>query len=269
MGTISKALNLLGFFSEDRPEIGLTEFRKLSGQDKATVHRHLTELAESGFLEKNPISRAYRLGPAILRLAALREMLFPTRQALAPLVDQMAEHLGELVHVSLLDGDAMSPLYHHDAKIRGTRVHLDPAERLPLHATSSGLCLLAFGPSDLLDQTLARPLERWTEQTLTDPAALRTQTAATRASGIAHMDQSFEADVCSYAAPFFGIDQIATGALAVAIPVSRHTPEMQDAIKATLRAGAITLTEELGGIVPQALKTKFIRAAESGPRGSQ
>lgn len=250
MGTISKSLNLLNFFSEQRPEIGLTEFRKLSGQDKATVHRHLTELAESGFLEQNPTSRAYRLGPAVLRLAAVREALFPTRRAVAPIIDRLSEELGELVHISLLEGMVMSPLYHHDAMIRGTRVHIDPSERLPLHATSSGLCQLAFGPDGLLERVTAQPLERWTDKTVVDPEDLRAQVERTRATGIAHVDQAFETDVRSFAAPIFGIAEASVGAIAVAIPVSRHTEALEDRIIAALQVSSVDVTEELGGVFP-------------------
>ncbi|AUH35436.1 IclR family transcriptional regulator [Paracoccus tegillarcae] len=254
MGTITKSLNLLNFFSTERPEIGLTEFRKLSGQDKATVHRHLTELTESGFLEKNTASRAYRLGPAILRLAAVREMLFPTRAAVKPLVDRISETLGELVHVALFDGAAMSPLYHHDATIHGTRVHLKPSEILPMHATSSGLCQLAFGAPDLLDRVLSQPLEQWTDRTITDPGGLRQEVARTRASGIAHVDQGFETDVRSFAAPIFDIGELSIGSLAVAIPVSRHTDELEARIRDALKSGSIDVTEELGGVFPQSIK---------------
>lgn len=254
VGTISKSLNLLNFFSEQRPEIGLTEFRKLSGQDKATVHRHLTELAESGFLEQNPTSRAYRLGPAVLRLAAVRETLFPTRRAVAPIVDRLSDELGELVHVSLFEGMAMSPLYHHDSLIRGTRVHLDPSELLPLHATSSGMCQLAFGPADLLDRVLAQPLESWTDRTLVDPEAVRAQVERARQSGISQADQTFESDVRSFAAPLFGITDVSIGAIAVAIPVSRHNPDLEQKIIRALRDSSVAVTEELGGVFPPAIR---------------
>ena len=90
MGTITKALDLLTHFSAARPEIGLSQFVRLSGRDKATVHRHLTELEANGYLEQNPVSRAYRLGPALLRLAAVREAASPTRDLLRPIVADLA-----------------------------------------------------------------------------------------------------------------------------------------------------------------------------------
>ncbi len=189
MGTITKALSLLNHFSASRSEIGLTEFRNLSGQDKATVHRHLSELTANGFLEQNPGTKGYRLGPAILRLAAVRERLFPARRLVAPLVEKLAGELGELVHVSLREGDHLSPLYHFDALIHGTRVYFDEAELLPLHATASGLAMLAFGPADLLPKLLKTKLKPSTGYTITDTELLKQAVEQVRNHGIAFVDQ--------------------------------------------------------------------------------
>ena len=48
MSTISKALGLLDLFNEARPRLGLTDVHRLTGRDKATVHRHLVALEEAG-----------------------------------------------------------------------------------------------------------------------------------------------------------------------------------------------------------------------------
>ena len=64
MGTISKSLELLNYFSVATPEIGLSEFRVLTGKDKATVYRYLCELEESGFVEQDRGHKKYRIGSA-------------------------------------------------------------------------------------------------------------------------------------------------------------------------------------------------------------
>ena len=104
MGTVTKALELLDHFSALRSEIGLGDFVRLTGRDKATVHRHLAELEQNGFLEQDAVSRAYRIGPALLRLAAVREAAFPVRRLLRPIVTDLAEAVGELAHATLLQG---------------------------------------------------------------------------------------------------------------------------------------------------------------------
>jgi len=262
MGTITKALDLLDHFSVTRPEIALSEFHRLTGRDKATLHRHLAELEQAAFVERDRMTRAYRLGPAVLRLAYVRERAFPARSAVAPTVDAMSERLGELVHVSLLQGLALSPLYHADATMHATRVFYDDGELLPLHATSSGLAALAFGPPDLLDRALASPLERFTDHTLTEPGALRALTEQTRARGHAVTDRSFDGDVYSSAVPVFGsAGSEAIGALAVALPAGRATPETRARIIAALLANAGRISAALGGRVPADVERLWSDAA--------
>lgn len=253
MGTITKALELLNLFSVERPEIGLGDAQRLSGRDKATVHRHLTELLENGFLEQNQTSRAYRLGPAILRLAAVRERSFPLRSALQPVVDELAWEVGELVHVSALQGRALSPVCHRDPDIHGTRVHFDEAELLPLNATSSGLAALAFGPPELMAQAAAAPLTRHAAGSLTDPAALAAAAAAARARGISALDRGFDDEVASMAAPVFGGDGRLMGAVSIATPRHRMTDARRPEFERALRRGVRRISRALGGAIPAEL----------------
>ncbi|MCP5087065.1 MAG: IclR family transcriptional regulator [Rhodobacteraceae bacterium] len=261
MGTISKALSLLNYFSTQRPEIGLTEFTKLAGRDKATVHRHLVELVQNGYLEQDSRSRNYRLGPAILRLANVRERTFPAREAVIPIVDALSSELGELVHVSLLQGDMLSPLYYADKIIHGTRVHFDEAELLPLHATSSGLAILAFGPEELLQHVLSAPMQKFAVKTLSRPSELREEVHEFRQQGFSFSDQGFEDEVCSFAAPVFDHSQRAIGTLAVALPTSRLNLEKQQLVVAALRKGADQVSFVFGGHLPENISRDQIDAA--------
>jgi DNA-binding IclR family transcriptional regulator len=254
MGTISKALNLLNYFSVSRPEIGLSEFRKLCKQDKATIYRHLTELEANGFVEQDPVSKFYRMGPAVLRLANVRERTFPARKAVAPIVADMSTRIGELVHVSLLQGDVLSPLYYADVKIHGTRVYFDEAEVLPLHATSSGYTMLAFADESLAQRYLAKPLRRFTDRTLTDPASLQSAIDDTKRTGFGECDQGFEDEVYSMAVPVFGRNTRPIGTIAVALPTSRVTPKFLEDIKAALMEGCRLVSKALGGDVAPELE---------------
>lgn len=247
MGTITKALDLLDHFSNTRPEIGLAEFARLTGRDKATVHRHLTELAHNGFLEQHPGTRAYRLGPALLRLAAVREAAFPVRKLLHPIVTALAEATGELAHASLLQGEALSPVVHADPHQHGIHVHFDESEMLPLHATASGLSVLAFAPEALQARILARPLAHHTGQTITDPARLRALLAEVRKSGVAQLEGAFDAEVTSQGTALFGEGGV-IGALSVAVPSVRATPEKLADIATKLRTAAREASRSLGGL---------------------
>jgi DNA-binding IclR family transcriptional regulator len=259
VGTITKALKLLEHFTSDRGEIGLASFVRLSGADKATVRRHLVELQENGFLEQHPETRTYRLGPAILRLASVRERHFPIRAALVPVVDAMAEELGELVHASLLQGDRMSPVYHADPIAQGLRVIFDEAEMLPMHATASGLAMLAFGPEGLLDEVLSGDLASYAPNTVIARSDLIHLVSRFREQGYSTSQAFFTRDIHSYGMPFFGAEGEAIGTIAVPVPESRMTHALVDRILPALRRGCEAITRSCAGEVPHAMAALWDR----------
>jgi len=254
MGTVSKALSLLSFFNRSRPAIGLSEMTRLSGLNKATVHRLLTEMQSQGFVEQAGSGREYQLGPAFLRLAALREAAVPTRDLASRVLADLSEATHETTHVSLLHGDVLSTTAYAYSPRHGTRVTMEDAEVLTFHNTSSGLAVLAFSPPEFVDEILSRPLEKRTPDTETDPAKIRAELAPVKKTGMAQNIGGFEADVHSHAMPLFNASAQVIGAIAVAAPTARMTPEHQALIQRELRHHAIRLTRLLGGFLPEDFK---------------
>lgn len=250
MGTITKALEMLNFFSKTTPEIGLSHFVRLSGREKATVHRHLAELERNGFLEKNPLTSAYRLGPSILRLSSVREATHPVRSLLRPIITQLANDVGELAHVSLLQGDQLSPIFHFDPQCHGTQVHFDEAEMLPMHATSSGIAILANSEPEFINRLLSTPLRAFTDKTVTDPNELRAILDSTRETGIGKFEQAFDSEVTSQGAALFDAAGKPIGAVSVSVPAVRATADKISSIRPILAAAAVSATRSLGGSYP-------------------
>ena len=261
MGTISKALNLLNYFSETDPELGLLDIKKLSNQDKATVHRHLGELEANGFLEQNAATRKYRLGAAILRLAAVREKTFPSRKIISRHVHKLSQELGELVHASLMQKREMSPLEFSDAGVGGTRVYFNLADTLPLHATASGIAALAYGAPDMLERTLNEKLEKFTVATIINPQKLRELISKTREQGFSFSDELFENEISSIAVPFFERQPFLFGTLAVAVPSSRMTEKNKTRFVRALQVTSRDITRDLGGELPAYLNSIWQHAA--------
>ena len=250
MGTVTKALSLLTYFNHSRPEIGLSDLTRLSGMNKATVYRMMREMQEQGFVEQAGGERAYRLGPEVLRLAALREAAVPLLSVAREVLDALCADTGETAHMSLVRGGALNTLAYRYSPAHATRVMMEDAEVLSFHATSSGLAVLGFADPDFTDAILSRPLKAHTDSTVTDADAIRSALAEVRASGIAESVGGFEAEVHSHAAPVFGADRRPIGALAVAAPVARVTDATRPAIRDRVARHAADLTRRIGGFPP-------------------
>lgn len=255
MGTVVKALSLLNFFSSDQPTIGLSEMSRLAGQNKATTYRLLSELQLMGFVEQTGTAREYRLGPAVLRLASLREEVAPIHEIARNVTRSLSDSVGETAHMTLLTGGMLQLIAYSYSAAHGTKVTMEDAQLLPLHASSSGLSVLAWAASDIRDQILSEPLEAHTPNTLTDPDRIRALLPEILANGFAEYVGGFESDVHTFGAPIFNVNTRVIGAVSVAAPVARITPETREHIAEQVRIFAIQLTELSGGQLPASYPT--------------
>lgn len=250
----------MNLFSQSRPELGLSEVARLAGLDKATVHRMLSTLAKHGFVEQDIHSKLYRLGAAPLRYARIRESSFPTAALIEPILQQLAADTGETCHASLIAGGGLATVGVVAGR-KALHVTLDAGERLPYHATASGIVCLAFLSDRQRQAILGRKLSTYTEQTMINPEQVQQAVLKARAAGYAVADQTYEADVYGIAAPIFDAGGHACGAVAVATPAARMTREMRNHIVQRVLSAAIRVTESLGTEPPAHFLSLVRRAA--------
>lgn len=256
--TVAKALSLLDYFSEQEPEIGLSELARRSGVDKATVHRMLTVMCDNGLLEKRGDAKLYRLGAGVLRLARVRETAFPVSSVFQQSIDVLSAETGETAHASLVSGRALATIGVSESN-RGSRVSLVAGEILPMHSTASGLVVLAFSKPDFVDRILAEPLLAKTSRTIVDPSIVRARLHEVRLTGFAESDQTNEDDVYGIAVPVFDGDGAPSGAIAVATPAHRMTNDLRRQIIAALFHETEKLHFGTGGRAPAAFRAAVAR----------
>jgi DNA-binding IclR family transcriptional regulator len=242
MGTVGKALDLLDLFTRSAPQHGLSQLARASGLNKATCYRLISDLESRGLVEQTGPAREYRLGPAVLRLAALREAAVPTREAAMPALRQLAESTGETAHLSHLVAGRLQTLAFAYASRPGVKVMMEDADFLPFHATASGAAVLAFHP-DPEPIIAAAP----------DAKALGDRVNKCRKLGWAEAIATFEKDVHSLAVPLFDASGTCIGALAVAAAAPRMTPDLHTRITRDLTAAGAEITRLWGGHVPETL----------------
>ncbi len=250
MGTVDKALSLLDFFSERRPEIGLSDLTRLAGYDKATVLRLMTSLANRGFVEQDRKTKVYRLGPSLLRLANVREMTIPSKASARPVLEHLSVESGETVHLFLLAKDYLEPIDFIETSAHATRVHMDAGERISLHASASGLACLAFMRVEESERILQGRLERFTNHTITDVSTLQKCLKKVRSEGIAESDRGFEEEVFGIAAPIFSPDRLPVGSIGIATPHTRMTDSFRQKARALTQQAAMDITRAWGGSIP-------------------
>jgi DNA-binding IclR family transcriptional regulator len=239
MGTVGKALDLLDLFTGSQPQHGLSDLARASGLNKATCHRLLTELESRGLLEQTGPAREYRLGPAVLRLASLREATVPRREAAMPILRRLAEATGETAHLSQLVAGRLTTLAFAYSSRPGVKVMMEDADILPFHVTASGAAVLAHLP-DAKARIAAAP----------DPDSLRQRVETALERRYAETLSTFEKDVHSLAVPLFDASGACVGALAVAAAAPRITPALHATITGELTLAGAEITHLWGGQPP-------------------
>src|SRR3984957_661213 len=175
---LTRAVRILEAFTPDETVLSVTQIARRARLHLATASRLVAELEAHGLLTREP-ERRVRCGARLGELALRASPALGRREAAMPFMEDAHAVLGHHVQLGVLDGaDVLfvERLSAPGAVINYTRI----AGRLPLHASSSGLVLLAFGRPDQQERILAGPLPRYTAHTGTGPAALRAALAEVR-----------------------------------------------------------------------------------------
>ena len=225
MGTVSKALGLIELLHDSGQSLGLTELARLAGFDKATTRRLLVVLVANGYVEQDPDSRDYTLGPALQMLGRARENRFPLNRTVQPVVRALSELTGETVHATEYCAGTLVSIFIAEST-KANRVILEHGQKLPLRATASGFAFLAASTDAFFESACRKQFETFTATTPADRETLLEIVRATRERGYSISNQSMEEGVSSVAAPIRGAGGRPIGTIAIAMPASRVTPEV-------------------------------------------
>ena len=216
-----RALAVLDCFTAASPALTLSDIARRLGQPVSSTHRQLRDLTRWGALERDASGR-YSIGLHLWEVGALAPRTKGLREASLPFLEDLYEATHENVQVAVLDGDEVvyiERLFSHQA----TRIVARPGARLPLHVTGVGRVLLAHADTGRVNGVLSRPLKKYTEFTVVDPADLRRELAAIRRDGYAISDRQVELVSTSVAAPIRGPDNAVAAALSIIIPARDNT----------------------------------------------
>lgn len=245
---IDRLVRILASFDADRTAQTPAEIARRAALPASTAHRVVGELVAAGLLDRDDDGRV-RIGLHLWELTTRGSRALGLRQAAMPAMRSVQARMREHTQLGVLDGHEVlfvERLSDPDAGANIARI----AGRLPLHASSSGLVLLAFAPAALRDEVLAGPLPPLGPGTPADQAALRRVLAEVRRRGIAEAPGSVEAVSTGIAVPVRA-DRRPTAPVVAALgvvlprdPGSGRTPRRDEAIVA-LREGAATISAAL------------------------
>jgi DNA-binding IclR family transcriptional regulator len=195
---VSRVVRVLEAFTPDDPALSVTEIARRSGLHVATASRLVAELSAHGLLAHR--DGAVRVGVRMWELAQRASPTLSLREAAMPFLEDLHAVIGHHVQLGVLDGDEVlfvERMSAPNAVVNYTRI----AGRLSLHASSSGLVLLAHTPPEQQERALVAPMQRLTPNTPTDPKQVRELLAAIRRQGYALCPGFIHVDATGVAVP--------------------------------------------------------------------
>jgi IclR family pca regulon transcriptional regulator len=192
-----------------------------TGLSRAAVRRCLYTLSKLGFAGAEDGSR-YSLRPRMLTLSNTYSTSNSLASAAQPILERMSAAHHESFSVATLDGDDIVYIARTTVS-RVMSVDLHIGSRLPAYCTSMGRILLAYLPTDQLEEYLARVvLTPHTTRTVNSIDKLRLLLRNVRRNGYALCDQEFEVGLRSLAVPVYS----PSGRAVATINLSGSAPRM-------------------------------------------
>jgi DNA-binding IclR family transcriptional regulator len=243
--TLEKGLFLLGLFDTDNPEWTLKELRERAGLPKATTRRLMKTLEASHWVASDPVSGKYYLGSSVLRALYLATSHSELVRAAHPYLLRLEEETTESTSLSVWT-DQGALILDTVPTTRPFKPHTFVGMLLPGHASADAQVLIAFGSEQTQEAVLGTPQLRRTENTVTDPGALREKWRWIRREGVAFDREEWRIGAPAVAAPVFDQNGELRASLSVVPPTERCSEvQMQGYAEAVKRAAA-ELSAELG-----------------------
>jgi DNA-binding IclR family transcriptional regulator len=184
---------------------GVTDIADRTTLPKSTVSRLLATLQDLGAVEQHDVGGEYRIGNAIVELAAGAGSSVDLVAISRPHLVELAEAVGEATGLSVLDRDQAHYIAQVDAT-HAVQVRDWTGDSFPLHLVPSGLVLLAAAAPAFRERYLSGGLVATTPRSVTDPAAISARLEQVARVGYAWVYEEFAEGLNSVAALVRGVD---------------------------------------------------------------
>jgi DNA-binding IclR family transcriptional regulator len=215
--SVEKAAAVLAAFKDGRAlRVGDVATRVGIGQ--STASRLLATLELVDFVQRDPVSNLYRLGPALISLAGVAVNQDPVHQAARQTAQNLAASLGLGANVAVRHGDSLFYLCNFEGPL-APKSYVLMGQHNPLHATGLGKCLL-MGVEVEQRRTLIPNLQRFTSHTITEHDELDRAVDFSRQRGYATEVEELALSRACVAAPILDRAGGVVAALSISGPLS-------------------------------------------------
>jgi len=240
---------LLAFIELGGRSHQLKTLAEAASMPPSKAHRYLVSLIRMGFVDRDPVTGYYRLGPRSVEIGA------SALNAMDPVslsIEAMINLKDELDHTMVLSvwGSQSPVILRVEEAERLITVSFRVGKSLPLMASASGLIFSAFLPRSIVQPHLEAEIrsnrQRASGRLIRSMADADKLLADVRARGLARIAGDITPGINAISAPVFDSRGYPASAISAVGPVGSFEFSWTGSIATALRARSVELSRKLG-----------------------
>lgn len=219
--SVNRVCDVLDTLANSQMGVTLTEIAEATDLPKSSVFRYLTALELRHYVERDPESITYRLGPAFRPQYPLgvSQLVDHAR----PELERLRDELGESTNLGILDGTMVVHTVVYESP-HTMRLAARPGDREHVHTTALGKAMCAQLPTERVRSILdAAGMPKLTGTAITDQEQFFAELDRVRAQGYAVDDEENQAGGRCVAVAISRLPFPA--GISISAPASRFRPE--------------------------------------------
>jgi DNA-binding IclR family transcriptional regulator len=211
--SVQRATDIISLFCKSSRQLGITEIATALNLNKGTTWGLVTTLEQQQFLQQDPDTRKYSVGPKLFELGMIYVSNLEINIKAAHPAQALADRTKLTVRIGIFDNDSV--LITYVAVPRDYQSH-QIGPRVPAYCSAIGKALLANIEPSKSDEYLQRvTIVQHTRNTIKTREQLRADIEETRNRGYSIAREEMIAGLAAMGAPIFGRNRDLVGAISI------------------------------------------------------
>lgn len=243
IASLQKAIRVLKAFSNDEPNLSLTELSRKTGITISSLQRIVSTFVVEGFLHKNEQTKRYQLGHSLLYLGNLVKQESSLILVAEPILKRLNEETKESISLNVTDGLERRCILNFDSSYPLSTKML-VGDTSPLYAGASSKTLLAFMPN-YTEYINKVEIKRITDRTVDSKEQLLKQLEEVRQQHYCISYGERVRGACSISVPILNIAKHSIASISIVIPEIRYTDYNEEELLQKMKQAAKEIENQL------------------------
>jgi IclR family KDG regulon transcriptional repressor len=217
--SLMRGLRILEAYTSKKRSWGVRELGRELEINAATTYRLIAELASRGYLEQNPETQKYHLGPKVVQIAANYSMQNSLIEVGLRVFSNYEQRFPYNFYIGVMSNDEVIYVAVHES--RGPlKITTEPGQSVSVYGSALGKLLLANESDEFIKKMIAgHPLKKITPLTVADGKEFMRQIREIRKLGYAINLGEVYQEIASVATAIRGPDGSVIAGVSLSFPM--------------------------------------------------